>query len=82
MATGELTVGHLTAACERLGIDVRRLWIGYFAVGGNGSLAAVESWLSGDSDPGDHDYDLMVQALNDEFTERELDHPLPYHSGR
>ena len=61
-------------------MSVRDLWIAYFAVGGNGSLADVAGWLGGSADPNDRDHDLMAQALNDQFADRDLDHPMSYRS--
>jgi len=44
-------VENVDAALDELGMSARDLWIGYFAVGGNGSLTEVEQWLAGSSDP-------------------------------
>ena len=63
---------------RRLGTSALTLWIGYFAVGGNGSLTDVTSWLSGAAQLSAHDYDLLVQAVNDQFVGFGLDHPVPY----
>ena len=82
MAGGGSPVGDIDAALGQLGMSVQSLWIGYFAVGGNGSLADLEGWLGGASDPGDHDYDLLAQAVNDEFTARDLNHPVVYRADR
>ncbi len=78
MVDGHTTVGDLRSGLERLGMTVRSLWISYFAVGGNASLAEVENWLSGAAEPHDREYDLLAQALNDHFAEQDLDHPVPY----
>ena len=58
------------------------LWIGYFSVGGNGTLADIQRWLAREAEPGDRDHDLLAQALNDEFVVRNLDHPVAYRSDR
>jgi len=63
---------------RRLGLSAMGLWIGYFAVGGNGSLADLTNWLSGASALSVHDYDLLVQAVNDKFVALGMDHPVPY----
>ena len=63
---------------RRLGMSALTLWIGYFAVGGNGTLADVTSWLSGSAQVTVHDYDLLAQAMNDEFVTLGLDHPVAY----
>ena len=63
---------------RRLGITVLELWIGYFSVGGNGSVADVRGWLSGAGALPAQDHDMLAQALNDRFTEVGLDHPVGY----
>ncbi len=63
---------------RRLGMSAQTLWVGYFAVGGNGSLVDVERWLSGALELGAADYDMLTQALNDVSVERGEDHPFPY----
>jgi hypothetical protein len=69
---------EVTDGWRRLGLTSMALWIGYFEVGGNGSLAEVEEWLAGSTNPSDRDHDYMAQALNDQFTERGLDHPMRF----
>jgi hypothetical protein len=71
-------VSGIADSRRRLGLSALGLWIGYFAVGGNGSLADVTDWLSGAAELSVRDYDLLVQAVNDEFTGLGLDHPVPY----
>ncbi len=78
MVDGHATVGDLQSALERLGMSGRSLWIAYFAVGGNASRAEVESWVSGAAELHDREYDLLAQALNDQFAGQDLDHPVPY----
>jgi hypothetical protein len=68
----------LDDAQQRLGISRTALWIGYLAVGGNGSLTDVESWVSGRDLLSRREYDLLAQSLNEEFLVRGLDHPVPY----
>jgi hypothetical protein len=70
--------GTIEAGRQRLGMSLHQLWVGYFAVGGNAPLAQVDEWLSGASSPSPGDHDLLAQALNDEFLERGLNHPIPY----
>ena len=78
MTGGPASVGDLGAALSELGMSVRDLWIGYFAVGGNGTLADVKEWLEGSAHPSDNDHDLMAQTLNEEFSARDLNHPVEY----
>ncbi len=63
---------------RRLGMSTMALWIGYFEVGGNGTVADVQQWLAGERVPSDRDHDFLAQALNDHFVERGLDHPMEY----
>lgn len=71
-------VSDIAAGRRRLGLTAVALWIGYFEVGGNGTLAEVEGWLAGASQPSDRDHDMLAQALNDQFVDSGLDHPVPY----
>lgn len=66
---------------RRLGMSTMTLWIGYFEVGGNGTLAEVEQWLAGERGPSDRDHDFLAQALNDGFLEQGLDHPMGFRLG-
>jgi hypothetical protein len=70
--------GGIAHGRRLLGMSTLALWVGYFGVGGNGSLADVEGWLAGAELPSDRDHDYLAQALNDVFTERGLDHPVGY----
>ena len=65
---------------RRLRLSALTLWMGYFEVGGNGSLTDVTRWLSGAARPSVQDYDLLAQAVNDRFTGLGLDHPVAYSS--
>jgi hypothetical protein len=38
----------------------------------------VEAFLCGVLAPGDHDHDLIAQALNERFAELGAGHPVPY----
>jgi len=71
-------MSDVDAGRRRLDMSYHDVWVGYFAVGGNGSLADVRAWLSGDMRLPAHDHDLLVQAINDAFTDVGLDHPLGY----
>lgn len=72
----------LREARERLGVSNMDLWITYFSVGGNRDadhlVAYLEGRLDGDPDPAEHDH--IVDALNELFIERGLNHPLSYGS--
>ena len=78
------SAGSFTEIAEgrrRLGLTTLALWIGYFEVGGNGTLGEVEGWLAGSSQPSDRDHDFLAQALNEHFLELGLDHPMRYRLG-
>ena len=78
MTGASAPVSHLGAALSQLGLSARDLWIGYFAIGGNASLAEVKGWLDGTAEPDDMDHDLIAHAMNEEFADRDLNHPLGY----
>ncbi len=69
---------ELEAARQVLGWTVFHAWMGYFAVGGNAPLGLVERWLTTDAELPAVDHNLLAQALNDEFVDRGLDHPVRY----
>lgn len=71
----------LADGCQRLHMSILAVWIGYFSVGGNGSLSDVDNWITGVNAPSLQDHDLLAQALNDRFTEAGLDHPVAYSRG-
>jgi hypothetical protein len=73
------TTAELRAAYEFLELSLNQLWIGYFEVGGNHDEAFLAAYLHEertDIEPSDRDH--IVDALNDTFVERGLDHPLTY----
>ncbi|MDT7695416.1 MAG: hypothetical protein QOI75_4783, partial [Pseudonocardiales bacterium] len=48
------------------------------ALGGSLSQAELESVLRGKENVSDYEHDLIAQALNDHFTDRGQNHPVPY----
>ena len=60
----------------RLSVD--QLWVRYFGNGGTATADEFRSFLDGHPWPDPLQYDIAVSALNDRFTERNLDHPIPY----
>lgn len=48
------------------------------ALGGNLPSDEFEALLRDGHQVDGHNYDLVVQALNEQFVERDQDHPLPY----
>ncbi|MFN2506024.1 MAG: hypothetical protein ABR540_17680 [Acidimicrobiales bacterium] len=70
--------GEIDSGRRQLGMSVRDVWVGYFSVGGNGSMLEVERWLSGASDIPAREHDMLAQAVNDRFTDHGLNHPVRY----
>jgi hypothetical protein len=66
------------AAREMLSMSLLDLWVDYMGLGGSLLPADIQAFLQGDGRLGDHDHDVLVQALNERFTERGDDHPLAY----
>jgi len=78
-------VGGLTpsAAVLRAGLamgqlDLKQLWVGYLTLGGTMTAGEVTEVLRGEREISSHGHDLLTQALNDDFTSRGHDHPVPY----
>jgi hypothetical protein len=70
--------GVFETARDRAGYSVIELWIAYFSIGGRASVADVQAVLAGRVQPDRREHDRLAQALNDRFTDMELDHPVPY----
>ena len=68
----------LAAAQHMLGLSVAQLWLDYLGLGGNLPPAAIGAALAGAITLGDHDHDVLVQALNERFIDRAENHPLAY----
>ena len=74
-------IGEIEAARQVLGWSMFRAWMGYFAVGGNGSPADVEKWLTTSAELPPREHNLLAQAVNDGFLDRGLNHPVGYRDG-
>lgn len=68
----------LQAARSMLGLSLQQLWLDYIRLGGSLPPADLNAFLDGGPDPGDHDHDIIVQALNEHFIDNHDDHPLSY----
>ncbi|HEV7886756.1 MAG TPA: hypothetical protein VGO92_04295 [Acidimicrobiales bacterium] len=68
----------LEAARRHLGLSNRQAWLGYLAVGGNGSPADMALWLAGSKPLPRRDHDLIAQSINDVAVGRGGNHPAPY----
>ena len=80
-ATGE-GASALESARREARLNPQDLWLRYFALGGSSTLDELWSYLNGSKTPNDHNYDLLVDALNERFMEIGLNRPIPYHTGR
>ena len=63
---------------QRSGLTAGELWIRYFAVGGDAAQLEVEAYALGLLSPDDHQHNLIAQALNEYFLDRDEDHPVRY----
>jgi hypothetical protein len=68
----------LEAARDVLELPLAELWLDYLSLGGSLAPATLRSALSGTVVLADHDHDVLVQALNERFGDRDQDHPLAY----
>ncbi len=73
----------MSAAVLRAGLamgelDVQQLWVAYITLGGSMTPPELEEVLRGERDISGYEHDLLTQALNDDFTSRGQDHPVPY----
>jgi hypothetical protein len=70
--------GVLERARVHAVLTVHQLWLRYFAIGGDAGPEEVQSYLTRGVEPGRHQYNLLVDALNERFTELGLDRPVLY----
>ena len=68
----------LEVARLALRLPVLDLWIAYFALGGLGDASHLRQYLGGGAITTDHDHNLIVHALNEVYSERGRDSPVPY----
>lgn len=54
------------------------LWMRYFGLGGMAPAMELEAVCHGAMSTNDPDYDRIVHALNERFTELGRNHPVPY----
>ena len=65
-------------ARQQLDFTVMDLWVDYFALGGLADAPTLETYLRGDTTVTDIDHNLIAHALNEAFTARHQDSPVPY----
>jgi hypothetical protein len=73
-----IDVAPLRAARQFLELTIMELWIDYFALGGIQDAKTLAAYLNGDGETSPGDHDAIVQALNEVFIDRGLNHPLDY----
>jgi hypothetical protein len=67
----------LEAARAEAEMSFDELWMAYYALGGWAPPELVRAYLDGSS-TSTIDYDVLAHALNERFTDRGGDHPVPY----
>lgn len=68
----------MRAAIGMLDIPIEELWIDYIGLGGELPLVEIIEFLGGHSPLRERDYDRLAQAINEQFMDRDEDHPFPY----
>lgn len=63
---------------KRASLELIRLWLGYYSLGGNLAPEQLRAYLSGTGVLSGAQYDMLAQALNDVFLEGGFDHPVAY----
>jgi len=71
----------MKAAFEESGMTVADVWLRYFAMGGVAPPEDVETHLAGVVVLSSFEHDVLAHAINEWFTERDADHPVPYLRG-
>ena len=69
----------LEAARQTLDITVLELWFTYFALGGSEDAYALAAYLDGQTTASTATHNTIVHALNQTFSERGENSPVPYH---
>lgn len=64
--------GVLERARIHAALNVHQLWLRYFALGGDAYPDELGGFLTGGVEPGRREYNLLVDALNERFTELDL----------
>jgi hypothetical protein len=68
----------LDVARQHAGLSEDDLWLRYLALGGRAGLERMGGFLAGTAEPGPLEYDVLAHALNERFTELDLESPVPY----
>ena len=57
------------------------LWVRFFGLGGTASAAELDAYLSGEVEPTKAEYNTVVHALNEFYSDQGMNHPVPYMNG-
>jgi hypothetical protein len=68
----------LQVAFEQSELPLFGLWLRYVGLGGTAPIGDMHAHIRGTGSLDTVQHDMLVQALNERFMERELNHPLPY----
>jgi hypothetical protein len=68
----------LQTAFEQSDLPLFGLWLRYVGLGGTAPVGDLQAHISGIAVLDTVQHDMLVQALNERFMERELNHPVPY----
>jgi len=66
----------LEHAREQLSLSVEDLWREYFSLGGYATPLELRGFLQGALHPARREYNILIQALNEQFMVRGQNHPL------
>ena len=68
----------LEVAFEQSELTLFGLWLRYVGLGGTAPIGDMHAHIRGTAIMDTVQHDMLVQALNERFMERELNHPVPY----
>lgn len=68
----------LENARQQSGLSMSELWFACLGLGGTAMPPELNAYVLGWSTPGRHEYNIVAHALNERFTDMEMNHPVPY----
>lgn len=77
-------VGHipdiaiLDQARRKLGLSLNQLWMSYFTIGGKADRLEFDAFFHGVMRPDPFQYDMLAQAVNEQFMDRGDKERVPY----
>lgn len=60
------------------GMTLPELWLRYIGVGGSESANTIQEHVSGDVHLSSRQHNVLAQAINEYFIERQQNHPVAY----